>query len=117
LRAQLEPLAHIKGGWYDIQCAPSFRDGFAWMVARPFDVFIVDADMSMEDPGSVIRSIYSVNNDALIITVSSDDRLSSGTLEAGSDLFIHRQRALTMLKSTIDDLLDSYLGRRKRSAD
>jgi len=87
------------------------------MVARPFDVFIVDADLPTEDPGNIIRSIYSVNNDALIITVSSDERLASGTLEAGSDLFVHRQRALTMLKPTIDDLLDSYLDRRKRSAD
>lgn len=117
MRAQLEPLARIEGGWYEFQCAPSFRDGFAWMAARSFDVFVVDADLPTDDPGNVIRAIYSINNDALIITISSDDRLASGTLEAGSDLFLQRQRALTMLKPTIDNLLDSYINRQKRSYD
>jgi DNA-binding NarL/FixJ family response regulator len=117
LRAQLEPLAHIEGGWYEFQCVPSFRDGLARMTARSFDVFVVDADLTMEDPGNVIRSIYSINNAALIITVSSDERLASGTLEAGSDLFIPRSRAVTKLKPMIDDLLDSYINRQKRSSD
>lgn len=79
----------------------------AWLVARKFDVYIVDANARGDSAVGVCRSIRAVDRDGAVICISSAGEDVEPFLDAGADLVLKMPEALGNLRRTIDDLLDS----------
>jgi DNA-binding response OmpR family regulator len=94
------------GTWYDVVCAREPAEIMAWLVARTFDLYLVDNRMSRESALGVCRSIRSVDDDGAIICISDDIDDRDTLLEAGADLFMKKPDAVPHLRRTIDDVLD-----------
>jgi DNA-binding response OmpR family regulator len=78
----------------------------AWLVARTFDLYLVDNQMSGESALGVCRSIRSMDDDGAIICISDDVDDRDSLLNAGADLFMKMPEAVGQLRRTIDDVLD-----------
>jgi DNA-binding response OmpR family regulator len=78
----------------------------AWLVARTFDLYLVDNQMSGESALGVCRSIRSMDDDGAIICISDDVDDRDNLLNAGADLFMKMPEAVGQLRRTIDDVLD-----------
>ena len=78
----------------------------AWLVARTFDLYLVDTNMSGESALGVCRSIRSVDEDGAIICISDDVDERDTLLDAGADLFMKMPEAVGQLRRIIDDVLD-----------
>jgi DNA-binding response OmpR family regulator len=78
----------------------------AWLVARTFDLYLVDTNMTGESALGVCRSIRSVDDDGAIICISDDPEDRDTLLDAGADLFMKMPDAVGQLRRTIDDVLD-----------
>jgi DNA-binding response OmpR family regulator len=88
-------------------CARQSAEIMAWLVARKFDVYIVDANSSGESAVGVCRSIRAVDKDGAVICISAQNSDGETLLDAGADLILKMPDALNNLRRTIDDLLDS----------
>ena len=88
-------------------CARQSAEVMAWLVARKFDVYIVDANTSGDIAVGVCRSIRAVDKDGAVICISAQGSDSGPLLDAGADLVLKMPDALSNLRRTIDDLLDS----------
>ena len=78
----------------------------AWLVARTFDLYLVDNQMPGESALGVCRSIRSMDEDGAIICISDDVNHRDTLLDAGADLFMKMPDAVGQLRRTIDDVLD-----------
>jgi DNA-binding response OmpR family regulator len=78
----------------------------AWLVARTFDLYLVDNKMAGESALGVCRSIRSIDDDGAIICISDDADDRDTLLNAGADLFMKMPEAVGQLRRTIDDVLD-----------
>ena len=78
----------------------------AWLVARTFDLYLVDTQMSGESALGVCRSIRSMDDNGAIICISDDVDDRDTLLDAGADLFMKMPDAVEQLRRTIDDVLD-----------
>ena len=94
------------GTWYEVVCARQPAEIMAWLVARTFDLYLVDNQMSRESALGVCRSIRSVDGDGAIICISDDNDDRDTLLDAGADLFMKMPDAVEHLRRTIDDVLD-----------
>ena len=79
----------------------------AWLVARKFDVFVVDSNMAGASALGICCTIRSVDREAAVICLSPEDDDREPLLEAGADLFLKTPYSIGKLRQTIDDLLDS----------
>jgi DNA-binding response OmpR family regulator len=79
----------------------------AWLVARKFDVYVVDANMTSESAVGICRTIRTVDKDGAVICVSPDKADESRLLDAGADLFLKVPDEIGKIRRTVDDLLDS----------
>ena len=78
----------------------------AWLVARTFDLYLVDTNMAGESALGVCRSIRSIDDDGAIICISDDVCHRDSLLDAGADLFMKLPEAIGNLRRTIDDVLE-----------
>lgn len=88
-------------------CAQRSAEIMAWLVARKFDVYVVDANVSGDNSVGVCRSIRAVDKDGAVICISSAGQDTEPILDAGADLVLKMPEAIGNLRRTIDDLLDS----------
>lgn len=78
----------------------------AWLAARKFDVYVVDADMSGASALGICCTIRAVDKNGAVICLSPDDDDRGPLLDAGADLVLKMPDILINLRQTIDDLLD-----------
>jgi DNA-binding response OmpR family regulator len=88
-------------------CARQSAEIMAWLVARKFDVYIVDANASGDSSVGVCRSIRAVDKDGAVICISAAGQDTEPFLDAGADLVLKMPDALGNLRRTVDNLLDS----------
>jgi DNA-binding response OmpR family regulator len=79
----------------------------AWLVARKFDVYVIDSNMTGDSAEGVCRTIRTVDKDGAVICLSPDDDDREPLLDAGADLVLKMPEAAARIRRTIDDLLDS----------
>ena len=95
------------GSWYEMVCANRPAEIMAWLVARKFDVYVVDSDIAGDSAEGVCRTIRAVDKDGAVICLSPDDHEREPLLDAGADLVLKMPDAASKLRRMIDDLLDS----------
>ena len=88
-------------------CARRPAEIMAWLVARKFDVYVVDVKMSGESALGVCRTIRTVDKDGAVICISDENADREELLDAGADLFLKLPDEMGKIRRTIDDLLDS----------
>jgi hypothetical protein len=77
----------------------------AWLIARRFDAYVIDANRSEDGALGICRTIRNVDDDGALICVS-DNGNGEKLLDAGADLVLKMPDDLGRLRHTIDDLLD-----------
>lgn len=95
------------GPWYEMVCANRPAEIMAWLVARKFDVYVVDSEIAGDSAEGVCRTIRAVDRDGAVICLSPNGEERAPLLDAGADLVLTKPEATTKLRRTIDDLLDS----------
>jgi DNA-binding response OmpR family regulator len=88
-------------------CASSRAEIMAWLVARKFDVYVVDSTAAGETAVGVCNTIRTVDKEGAVICVSPDGDDREPLLDAGADLVLRLPDELNQLRRTIDDLLES----------
>ena len=94
------------GTWYEIVCARQPAEIMAWLIARRFDLYLVDTKMPDESALGVCRSIRSIDDNGAIICISEDVDDRDTLLGAGADMFMKMPDGAGQLRRMIDDVLD-----------
>ena len=94
------------GSWYEIVCVRRPAEVMAWLVARKFDLYLIDTSMPGESALGMCHSVRKVNKDGAVICISPNGEEREILLGAGADLFLKMPDAIGQLRQTIDDLLD-----------
>ena len=79
----------------------------AWLVARKFDVYVIDADMQGASALGICCTIRAVDKEGAVICLSTDEDDHESLLEAGADLFLKLPEGACKLRRVMDDMLDS----------
>jgi DNA-binding response OmpR family regulator len=88
-------------------CTQTPAEVMAWLVARKFDVYVVDSNMPGASALGVCCTIRAVDKEGAVICLTPYDDERGPLLEAGADLVLNIPLGVGKLRSTIDDLLDS----------
>jgi|KBSMisStaDraftv2_1062788.scaffolds.fasta_scaffold3131021_1 DNA-binding response OmpR family regulator len=88
-------------------CTQTPAEIMAWLVARKFDVYVVDSNMSGASALGICCTIRAVDKEGAVICLSPDDDDRETLLNAGADLFLKMPDGAMKLRRVLDDLLDS----------
>src|SRR5205085_5109402 len=95
------------GSWYEMVCTQTPAEIMAWLVARKFDVYVVDSNMTGASALGICCTIRAVDKEGAVICLSADDDERGPLLDAGADLFLKMPDGASKLRQVLDDLLDS----------
>ena len=73
------------GSWYEMVCANRPAEIMAWLVARNFDVYVVDSETTGDSAEGVCRTIRAVDKDGAVICLSPNGEERGPLLDAGAD--------------------------------